>query len=356
MKRLMLFLLAMMLCVPAASAESAVRYVNGENADRVHLRAEPSAQAESLGLYFAGTDVVVYDETDSWSRIVIGSVDGWMMSRYLADRASAQLGPWRMADADREGQALLLYPDNDSPELLALEDGAVVHVLGETSDGWSYAECHGVKGYMPTRSLLDAPGVLTTQVVGKTSDGDYIHQLAAPNGQLLYFSAMEEEPPVVIRDVNFDGVSDIEVFVAMGASNFYSEFFVYDASSDAYVRVEHASDDGLSNVELYPEYGLVATYGNAGNAGLLHVWNLYRWEGNDLRLIRSAVSDEWTEDIFEGSTYTQIIHGDMLHVVVRDHTRAYDAPVVWELIIPKEAAETRDIYTEEMEALWQGIR
>ena len=161
MKRLMLFLLAMMLCVPVASAESAVRYVNGENADRVHLRAEPSAQAESLGLYFAGTDVVVYDETDSWSRIVIGSVDGWMMSRYLADRASAQLGPWRMAGADREGQALLLYPDNDSPALLALEDGTVVHVLGETSDGWSYAECHGVKGYLLTRSLLDAPAFPT---------------------------------------------------------------------------------------------------------------------------------------------------------------------------------------------------
>ena len=212
-----------------------------------------------------------------------------------------------------------------------------------------------VLGYVGS-SLLDAPGVLTTQVVGKTSDGDYIHQLAAPNGQLLYFSAMEEEPPVVIRDVNFDGVSDIEVFVAMGASNFYSEFFVYDAYSDVYVRVEHASDDGLSNVELYPEYGLVATYGNAGNAGLLHVWNLYRWEGNDLHLIRSAVSDEWTEDIFEGSTYTQIIHGDMLHVVVRDHTRAYDDAILWELIVPKETAETRDIYTEEMEALWQGIR
>ena len=83
--------------------------------------------------------------------------------------------------------------------------------------------------------------------------------------------------------------------------------------------------------------------------------NLYRWEGTNLKLVRSAVSDEWSEEIFEGQTYTNIIHGDTLHVTVCDYT-GYDAIVLWEIIITKEDAEYRDIFTEEQEALWQGIR
>ena len=78
--------------------------------------------------------------------------------------------------------------------------------------------------------------------------------------------------------------------------------------------------------------------------------------GVGVKTIRSAVSDEWSEDIFEGQTYTNIIHGDTLHVTVRDHTDVQDDAVLWEIMIPKTEAEHRDLYSEEMAALWQGLK
>ena len=205
--------------------------------------------------------------------------------------------------------------------------------------------------------LMMSAGLAETTILGYMPDDEYIHQYLAPNGQLLWFTAMEQEPHISFEDVNFDGYEDIVIVVTRGASNFFAEFFVYDPNADAYtLATHHDTDAGICNYRLYPEYGIVESHASNGNAGLLHVWNLYHWEGNNLKLIRSAVSDEWSEDIFEGQTYTNIIHGDTLHVTVRDHTDAQDEAVLWEIMIPKTDAEQRDIYSEEMAALWQGLK
>lgn len=205
--------------------------------------------------------------------------------------------------------------------------------------------------------LMVSAALAETTILGYMADGEYIHQYLAPNGQLLWLTAMEQEPDISFEDVNFDGCEDIVIVVAMGASNAFAEFFVFDPTADAYTLAAHPDADvGICNYQLYPELGIVESRANSGNAGLLHVWNLYRWEGNNLKLIRSAVSDEWSEDIFEGQTYTNIIHGDTLHVTVRDHTDLQDESILWEIVIPKTDAEQRDLYSEEMAALWQGLK
>ena len=205
--------------------------------------------------------------------------------------------------------------------------------------------------------LMVPAGLAETTILGYMPDDEYIHQYLAPNGQLLWFTAMEQEPHISFEDVNFDGCEDIVIVVAMGASNYFAEFFVYDPNADAYaLATHHDTDAGICNYRLHPEYGIVESCASNGNAGLLHVIKLYRWDGNNLKCIRSAVSDEWAEDIFEGQTYTNIIHGDTLHVTVRDHTDAQDEAVLWEIMIPKTDAEQRDIYSEEMAALWQGLK
>lgn len=204
--------------------------------------------------------------------------------------------------------------------------------------------------------LMPVAGAETT-ILGHMSDDEYIHQYVAPNGQLLWFTALEQEPYIKQEDVNFDGYEDIVIVVTQGASNFFAEFFVYDPTTDVYIfATHHDTDAGICNYQLYPEYGIVESHASNGNAGLLHVIKLYRWEGTNLRLIRSAVSDEWSEGIFGGQTYTNIIHGDTLHVTVRDHTDMQDESVLWEIMIPKVDAEHRDIYNEEMAALWQGLK
>ena len=54
--------------------------------------------------------------------------------------------------------------------------------------------------------------------------------------------------------------------------------------------------------------------------------------------------------------YTQIIRGDLLHITVRDYTDGFEDAVIFDQVIPVEDTEYRDIFTEEMEALWQGIK
>ncbi len=210
--------------------------------------------------------------------------------------------------------------------------------------------------FLLTMLLLTSAALAETTVLGCMPDQEYIHQYTAPNGQLLWFTAVEEVPHIKFEDVNYDGHEDIVVVVTRGANNFFSEFFLYDAQADVYTLATHpGQDEGMCNYGLYPELGLVESFVNSGNAGLLHVRNLYRWEGNNLQLIRSAVSDEWSEDFFEGQTYTQIIHGDVLHITVRDHSREYDESVIWERIIPLEDVDYGEIHEAEMAAYWQGL-
>ena len=207
--------------------------------------------------------------------------------------------------------------------------------------------------------LVASAGVAETTILGYMPDGEYIHQYLAPNGQLLWFTAMEQEPYIQMDDVNFDGWDDIVVMTVSGATNAWYTFFTYDHVHDAYVHVQHDGAE-IINYTTYPQYGIIASYGKNGSAGLLHVNSLYRWEGNRLRQIRSSASDEWSETILEGDTYTQIIRGDTIHVTVLDHTEGNDGTVLYDRIIRRdELIEHEDyqrIYDEEMTALWQGLK
>lgn len=361
MKRLYVLLLAVLMLLPSALAETGVWYIDGGTADRVHLRAAPSAQADSKGLYFTGTGVILINDAGDWARVMIGDESGYVMRAYLTWEEPVSCAPWYVVDnLSSTWVNLRMSPRMDGMVALRPDNGTAVRLLGETAEGWSHVACDGVTGYIMT-SLLSPMGETaeaqrTTILSDATGEG-YIHQYTAPNGQAIYFTAELENPHITFEDVNFDGQDDIVILTVSGASNGWYKFFVYDAAQDAYVYVHQSGDDaGLVNYETYPEYGLIGSRASNGNAGLLHVLNLYRWDGTDLRLIRSAVSDEWAEDVFDGATYTNVIRGDMLHVVVRDHTKDYDVSVLWELILPKEDAETRDIFTEEQEALWRGIR
>ncbi len=359
MKRLLSFLLMLLLCSPAATAESSVYYIDGGNADRVHLRAEPFITSDSLGLYFTGTDVIVIDMTAEWAWVMVGDEDGYIMREYLTQAYTNRSGPWYVVDNPHDTWVnLRMSPSMDGMVAMCPENGTRVQLLGETADGWSYVDCDGVMGYIMSSLLSpweEEEVARETELLA--NEGVYIHRYTAPNGQHIYFTAYTEYPGVDFVDVNFDGYEDIVITTGRWAKCDTVRFYRYDAERDQYeVVMQTTVDDGLMNYVLYPEYGLVGTYIANGNAGLLHVWNLYRWDGNDLQLIRSAVSDEWSEDIFEGQTYTNIIHGDTLHVTVNDYTNDDGDSLLWEIIISKEDTEYRDIFTEEQEALWQGLK
>lgn len=361
MKRLFALLLAALLMAPAAMAESIPYYIDGGNADRVHLRKGPSTGEESLGLYYTGTDVILIGYEADWAWVMVGYEVGYIMREYLTLEYTSRCGPSMIVDnPDSTWVNLRTAPSMQGMVAMRPDNGTAVRVLGETADGWSYVDCEGVKGYILTSMLSAAASATVSQQTIMLSEMGWnscIFQYLAPNGKLIYFTSELLEPRISLEDVNFDGWDDLVIMTMTSAKSTAYQFFVYDVSEDAYVYVHHTDyEGGLINYTAYPQYGIIETHATNGHAGLLHVTNLYRWEGTNLKLIRSAVSDEWTEGVFEGQNYTSIIHGDTLHIVVRDHTKSYDESVIWEIIIAEEDAVYRDVLTEEMNALWQGIK
>ncbi len=207
-------------------------------------------------------------------------------------------------------------------------------------------------------SLLPA-GALA-EVVGREGmyGDEYIHRIEASNGQSLYYLSKEEEAFVTYRDVNFDGMEDIVVISSQGASNTWFLFFVWDGES--YVRAgwDAGDDTGLPNYELLAGDGLVLASCNDGWAGGLHHRWLYRWEGTDLRLVRSAVSeiDQETAIDAQAGTIVTTVRNNRMSVRVTEPDGQGGYRVLWEGIVTEEqAANDPQAFSQEEAAFWQGF-
>lgn len=208
--------------------------------------------------------------------------------------------------------------------------------------------------------LLLLPAAAPAEVVGREGmyGDEYIHRIEAPNGQALYYLSKEEEAFVTYRDVNFDGMEDIVVISSQGASNTWFFFFVWDGEN--YVRAgwDAGDDTGLPNYELLAGDGLVLASCNDGWAGGLHHRWLYRWEGTDLRLVRSAVSEEYQEMAVDGQTGAVVTttYNDRMSVRVIEPGDEGGQRVLWEGIVTQEqAASDPQAFAQEEAAFWQGI-
>ncbi len=59
--------------------------------DRLNLRKKASRQGEPIGRYYNGTPVQVVGKTGQWSKVIIGEVEGYMMTKFLTyDQISVQ--------------------------------------------------------------------------------------------------------------------------------------------------------------------------------------------------------------------------------------------------------------------------
>ena len=147
---LTLLLLAHLSCAAADSAAYGTATIDGLDADRVHLRSTPSADAPSLGLYFTGTQVTLLSSLhDTWVHVKIGEESGYMMGKYLSSRAVNALQPQGTVHV-RSGSVHL----RKSPEgnvIGELYEDAHFTVLGETSDGWYYVDTGNRKGYVSAK-------------------------------------------------------------------------------------------------------------------------------------------------------------------------------------------------------------
>ena len=85
MRVLCVLILCLMLAASSAMAEAFWATVNNPNpADRLNLRAKPSASAVSYGKYYNGVPVLVLSGPENgWCRTVYQGTEGYVMSSFL---------------------------------------------------------------------------------------------------------------------------------------------------------------------------------------------------------------------------------------------------------------------------------
>ncbi|MBR5547118.1 MAG: SH3 domain-containing protein [Clostridia bacterium] len=362
------FFWVVMLCIMLTAAYAETAYVDGKTASRVHLRNAPSKQADSIGLFYTGTEVKLDDSTlaDDWARVQIGAVNGYIMCDYLShERPLEYMLPGARVKSDTLN--LRSGPSKNNDVEAVLKEQEQLCMLGQCSNDWYYVKTqNGLTGYvMPEYVTLTGEMVsdhnADIRKIGECYNGDFIYSWPAPNGQTLYFTALED-PVIQYEDVNFDGHKDVVVFIIRGASNFFTEFFVWDDGQYVYAR-HPGLTQGICNYHLYPEYGIVHSDANNGSAGAEHEDVLLRWEGNELRVIRRALSENATEmtRFSDGGGYT--IHTDLQNLRVRvwDYTKGIaEGELIYETFISHQALDSAETYSRlfagEQEALWRDIK
>ena len=195
------------------------------------------------------------------------------------------------------------------------------------------------------------------EIVGYAADDwEYIHRFTAPNGQELFFVSSELEPPIVFEDVNLDGTDDIVAVTAVGTSNYYAAFFVWDG--EKYVRALHGGN-GLPNYSVTPS-GYVVSRGSNGWAGALFEYCVYAWEGTDLRLVRRMVSEQEENTVYGENSYTVFWDDNKLHVSLwayeRDGEEEGVGTMRWETHLTlDDLNETPDLFDDFETRLWEGL-
>ncbi|MBQ9265183.1 MAG: hypothetical protein IJ189_13375 [Clostridia bacterium] len=188
------------------------------------------------------------------------------------------------------------------------------------------------------------------EVVGYAGDDGYIHRYACPNGQELYFVSTLQEPYIEFTDLNGDGTADMTVVTALGASNAWYEFFIWDG--DQYVMAQHS--EPIINYSI--QDGYIYSRSNNGMAGAMFDACLLRWEGTELRPVRVMKSEEksettWQENQITTTSWLDICRVRLWNCVQQDEYQ--ERALLWE----KEFAPDDLAIYDEMDAqLWRGLK
>lgn len=354
-----LLLLAMLSCFTFACAGTA--YVNGVTADRVHLRNAAFDKAESMGLFFNGTRVETIRVEGEWTHVSIGATTGYIMSRYLQENWNESAGYSGLLKVNTLN--LRAQPSMQAKVILVLDEKDAIIVRGETSNGWYYVQSGDILGYVKKEYLTLAemlPSASEPMKVGWAQNGYSIFRWYAPNGQEILFAALENDPWVCFEDVNFDGHSDVVITTVRGASNFFVEFYVWQDGQYVYAH-QAGFYESLCNYALYPELGLVYSGANNGSAGALHEDKLFRWNGTQLQLVRSAVSEDYVEMVDTPEGFSMVYDLERIHVRVWDYSMdEYGGTLVYETVFDHEQIQDGEsfqrMFAGEQEAFWKGLR
>lgn len=154
---LCLCILALLLpALPCASAEQYAYVINPDPADRLNLRMEPSADADTLGKYYTGTRVKLLGEQENGYVFVnVSPMDGYMDADYLSDTPVVSAQPWlKVQNSGGTGVNIRRQPASDADILTFAPNGERIAVLAVRSDNWLHVRYGNVQGFASAALLF----------------------------------------------------------------------------------------------------------------------------------------------------------------------------------------------------------
>ena len=186
-----------------AVTENTTLYVRTGNSGKLHLRANASQDADSLGLYPNGTPVHVTSRNGAWAFVNVNGAMGFMMLNYLSDSPSAASSfVQQPTPAPLSGAVTRMYVNTGNTGRLHLraaarEDAASLGLYANGTmvyasplgNGWSQVTVGGQTGYMMTQYLSPVPGLAYPYYTAQPTAAPYVYQYpyaAAPTPAPVY--------------------------------------------------------------------------------------------------------------------------------------------------------------------------
>lgn len=133
---------------------------------RLHLRESPSQTARSLGKFWNGAPVRVLKKGKEWSKVRVGSQEGYMMSKYLSfGQSIRKISPHLSRKNAVEPVTSIVWHGIFQPDRLApweIGEGSPLVVIGLTGDN---------RQYILWDPLLDRTGTVPVNALTVGSDG-----------------------------------------------------------------------------------------------------------------------------------------------------------------------------------------
>ena len=164
---LALALVLIMSMLPTSAMASMIMYVRTGNSGRLNLRALPSTQSESLGLFANGTAVTVDYTSGEWAYVNISGKRGFMLLSCLTTTVPSGGSPvvtptntpahtenttMYVSTGNSGGLNLRANNSRSAKSLGVYANGTQLTVLGR-ADGWAYVSVNGNLGYMMLQYL-----------------------------------------------------------------------------------------------------------------------------------------------------------------------------------------------------------
>lgn len=144
----------------------AFAYVNNPKPnERLNLRAQASASSQSLGQYYNGTVVKIYQYGPVWSRVEVMGQVGYMMTAYLSSTTDAVVEHVAYINNPIPSQGLHLrqYPIQTSQSLGVYYNGTLVRIIAQESESWVRVEVDAKQGYMMSQYLVFSKSDVITE-------------------------------------------------------------------------------------------------------------------------------------------------------------------------------------------------